>query len=297
MPGFWREYSGALVFSALLHAALAAGFIFAALFTWHRAAPLNQPLPIDAVVVDAQVLRAAQHQIDEEAAAKARAIADAQAAAQAAVEQERQAVQEQAAAKQRAAQAAAEEETERAVAAEKAQQREVQQRAAQHQAEEQRAAEAKQAEQRHAQEQRQAEERKQAEQARLDEAKRAEAAKHAADLKAKAEAELREQLNAEEHASAVAKSPLRDQYIARLRQRITAAWIRPDSARAGLDCLVSITQLPGGEVTDVHVTQCNGDAASRQSIENAVLRASPLPPPGDPSLFDRNLVIRFHPED
>jgi colicin import membrane protein len=108
---------------------------------------------------------------------------------------------------------------------------------------------------------------------------------------------LRRQLADEEHVSAVEASPARAQYIARLASRIQNAWIKPPSARAGLDCIVNITQIPGGEVTSAHVSQCNGDAAARQSIENAVYRASPLPAPPDPALFERNLVIHFHPEE
>jgi colicin import membrane protein len=94
----------------------------------------------------------------------------------------------------------------------------------------------------------------------------------------------------------VQSSPLRDQYIARLQARIQNAWIRPPSARVGLDCLVEVTQIPGGEVTNAQVTQCNGDAVTRQSIENAVYRASPLPNPPDPALFSRTFALHFHPD-
>jgi colicin import membrane protein len=45
------------------------------------------------------------------------------------------------------------------------------------------------------------------------------------------------------------------------------------------------------------VLSCNGDETVRQSIEAAVYRASPLPPPPDPALFERNLEIRFKPND
>ena len=97
--------------------------------------------------------------------------------------------------------------------------------------------------------------------------------------------------------SAVQASPARALYLAQLSGRIQNAWIKPPSARAGLDCIVNITQIPGGEVTSAHVSQCNGDAAARQSIENAVYRASPLPSPPDAALFERNLVIHFHPAE
>jgi hypothetical protein len=47
----------------------------------------------------------------------------------------------------------------------------------------------------------------------------------------------------------------------------------------------------------VHVGKCNGDEAVRQSIETAAYRASPLPAPPDPALFDRDVVVTFAPHD
>ena len=39
-----------------------------------------------------------------------------------------------------------------------------------------------------------------------------------------------------------------------------------------------------------------GRSGHRQSIEAAVYRASPLPQPSAPALFERNLVVTFRPE-
>ena len=86
-------------------------------------------------------------------------------------------------------------------------------------------------------------------------------------------------------------------WIQQIANRIQRAWLRPPSARPGIDCVVHVTQVPGGAVTSVKVGECNGDAAVRQSIEDAVLRASPLPPPPDPALFERDLDIHFRPTD
>src|SRR6202030_798806 len=85
------------------------------------------------------------------------------------------------------------------------------------------------------------------------EAKQIADAKHAADERARQdrEAELRKQLADEEHRSAVESGPLRDSYIARLRNKIQGVWIKPPSASVGLDCLVEVTQIPGGELTGV----------------------------------------------
>ena len=87
------------------------------------------------------------------------------------------------------------------------------------------------------------------------------------------------------------------QWAAAIQARIQRAWIRPPGARPGLDCTVAVTQVPGGEVVGVRVLSCNGDATVKESVEAAVYRASPLPPPPDEALFEKNLEIRFKPND
>jgi len=111
------------------------------------------------------------------------------------------------------------------------------------------------------------------------------------------ESELRAQLATEERTNAARGSAQQAEYKALIEARINRAWIRPTTARAGIDCEVRVTQVPGGEVVGVQVTKCNGDAAVRESIEAAVYRASPLPLPPNPDLFDRNLVVNFTPND
>jgi colicin import membrane protein len=60
---------------------------------------------------------------------------------------------------------------------------------------------------------------------------------------------------------------------------------------------VHVTQVPGGAVTDARVGECNGDEAVRESIVRAVFRASPLPAPADPALFERRLTMVFAPDE
>jgi colicin import membrane protein len=125
------------------------------------------------------------------------------------------------------------------------------------------------------------------------------AAKKAADEKARVarEAELRRSLEAEERGNAIRNSDEAARWHAQIIARITRAWIKPPSARPGVTCIVSVSQVPGGEVTAVRVNSCSvDDAALRQSVENAVLAASPLPPPPDPALFERNLELTFAPQ-
>lgn len=115
--------------------------------------------------------------------------------------------------------------------------------------------------------------------------------------RAQREADLRARLADEEQRTAAVAGGLRSQYVAMIQARIERNWIRPASARSGLKCAVRVTQIPGGEVVAATLGTCNGDEAVRQSIVSAVLRSSPLPAPPDPSLFERNLVIEFVPED
>jgi colicin import membrane protein len=119
----------------------------------------------------------------------------------------------------------------------------------------------------------------------------------AAQERAASENDLRRRLAAEERLAAAQSSGLQDQWVAQIQARIQRAWIRPPSAKPGLDCTVEVVQVPGGEVVSAHVAGCNGDAAVQQSIEAAVYRASPLPAPPDPSLFVRNIEVRFKPND
>ncbi len=111
------------------------------------------------------------------------------------------------------------------------------------------------------------------------------------------EADLRSQMASEEHLNAVQSSPAKAEYLSLITARINHAWIRPPSARSGVKCLLHITQIPGGEITHVVVAGCNGDEAVRQSVETAAYRASPLPAPSDPALFDPNIDVTFAPDE
>jgi colicin import membrane protein len=65
----------------------------------------------------------------------------------------------------------------------------------------------------------------------------------------------------------------------------------------GLSCTIFVSQIPGGEVVGMRFGPCNGNAAVRQSIENAVRNASPLPAPPEPRLFEREVKLVFTPKE
>ncbi len=106
--------------------------------------------------------------------------------------------------------------------------------------------------------------------------------------------ELNEKLKAEESQRRL--NSLREAYILAIKQKIERNWRQPQGITEMPDCEVRVIQGPGGIILDVSFGACQGGAKTyRSSIENAVFKAEPLPKPGDPSLFERELIIQFNP--
>jgi colicin import membrane protein len=106
--------------------------------------------------------------------------------------------------------------------------------------------------------------------------------------------ELNEKLKAEETQRRL--KSLREAYILAIKQKIERYWLQPQESGEMPDCEIKVLQGPGGIILNVSFGTCTGGSpAYRKSIENAVYKADPLPKPGDPSLFERELHILFNP--
>jgi colicin import membrane protein len=163
------------------------------------------------------------------------------------------------------------------------------------------------AEEKAAQEKREAAEKKAALEKAEAERKAAEAKKREEDKRLAEEQKAQQQADAERQADLqrslsqeIRQDQLRNSgavasWVSLITARITENWDKPPSVRSGLVCVLDVTQAPGGTVTKVSIGSCNGDEAVRESIQTAVYKASPLPPPPDPSIFQRELVITFRP--
>ena len=92
------------------------------------------------------------------------------------------------------------------------------------------------------------------------------------------------------------KTAERLEYVGKIKETIERNWLRPPGNPTGLKCVVRVSQIPGGEVVQVEIRTSSGNVAFDRSVEDAVLRASPLPVPKDPALFDRYIVITFEPD-
>ena len=296
-----------IALSVVLHGSLVAILVYG-FWTYHKSQPPTPTLAIEGTVVDSRSLSetavntppAPQPPAPEPVPAPAPAPEPVEPTgppeptpeelAQREHALKQQADQEQAQKEQAQKEQAEKEQAEREAADKRRLDEQQQQEQAQRQAEEKR-------KQREAQEKADAE-RKAAEAKRLAEQKRAEAAQREADDKARAEseAELKNSLAAEEHANQLRSSGALVSWVGQITARIQRAWLRPPSARQGIQCVLHITQAPGGAVLSAKIESCNGDQAVRESIEAAAYRASPLPPPPDPSLFERDLEVTFRPD-
>lgn len=262
--GFFRDRAWPTFLSVLVHATVI-GLLFAGVLKFRESArPQPKPqLAIEGAVVDEKSVAQEMRQLEEEE----------QRARREEEERVEQAKREREAEEQRL-----EELRQQRVEEEEAERKRTEQRQAEEA--ERKAADAKAA----------------ADKKRKDDAARKKAAQEAKQ-RAEHEAELKRRVAEEEQRAAAVDAGFLAQYIAQIQARIQRAWIRPPSARAGLNCVVYVTQVPGGEVVSVRVGECNGDEIVRQSIEAAVYRASPLPKPSDPALFERNLRLNFKPDE
>ena len=115
-----------------------------------------------------------------------------------------------------------------------------------------------------------------------------------------AESALQEQVAAEEKRRADARAQGEvERYKALIRQKVSRSWNRPATAGKGLQCTVRVRLVAGGEVLAASVVRSSGDPVFDRSVENAVYKATPLPVPQDPQLFEyfREIEFVFNPEN
>ena len=263
---------GAFVWSSVLHVAVLAIVIVGLPWRIERPRPMIVAAPIQGVIVDQEAIDREKTKRDE------------------AARQERQRQQQerqQAAEQQRLADQRVADEKQRAASEQRAReeaQRKEQERVAAEKAEQQRREQQAKAE-------REAQARREKEEADKRAREQAEARR-----RQQAESELQAQLAAEAEANAARAAGLLDQYMLMIQSHVKRFWDRPLSARQGIECVVNVVQLPTGDVVSAKVAQCNGDEAVRRSIENAVLKASPLPKPPSQAVFSRTFTLTFAPD-
>lgn len=83
----------------------------------------------------------------------------------------------------------------------------------------------------------------------------------------------------------------------RIRAKIRGNIILPQDIPGNPEAIFDIAILPTGEVLTVRKRKSSGHAAYDEAVERAIMKSSPLPQPDDRSIFQRQLELRFRPQD
>jgi len=131
------------------------------------------------------------------------------------------------------------------------------------------------------------------------------------------EKRMREQLAMEQKAVAVHDEQRKERELKALiakreadaRSKALAAWqdkirgkirgniILPRDIVGNPEAVFDVALLPTGEVLSVKQRRSSGHPAYDEAVYRAILKSSPLPKPDNPSLFERQLELRFRPLD
>lgn len=108
---------------------------------------------------------------------------------------------------------------------------------------------------------------------------------------------MQQQLSSEQNQLAQAKAAQQrgmiDRYKAGILRAIGQEWVVPGSANKNLSCVYRIQLAPGGVVVSVKLLRSSGNPALDRSARVAIFKASPLPVPKDPALFDNFRELRL----
>ena len=87
------------------------------------------------------------------------------------------------------------------------------------------------------------------------------------------------------------------QWTDKIRGKIRGNIILPQDIPGNPEAIFDVTLLPTGEVLTVRKTKSSGHPGYDDAVERAIMKSSPLPQPDDRSLFQRQLQLRFRPQD
>lgn len=84
-----------------------------------------------------------------------------------------------------------------------------------------------------------------------------------------------------------------DQYKAKIIQAIASRWVVPADANKNMSSQFLIHVAPGGVVLGVQLLRSSGNDALDRSARVAIFKASPLPVPNNPAIFDKFRELRL----
>jgi colicin import membrane protein len=94
-----------------------------------------------------------------------------------------------------------------------------------------------------------------------------------------------------------AKARANADYIRRIQAKVKGSVVVPPEIAGNPEAIFDVVQLPTGEIIDAQLKKSSGNRAYDEAVQRAIIKASPLPRPDSPDLFQRNLTLKFRPLD
>ena len=111
------------------------------------------------------------------------------------------------------------------------------------------------------------------------------------------EAERREAAARQQAIAAAARDRALAAWVDKIRAKIRGNIRLPNDMSGNPEAIFDVTQLPTGEVISIRLRKSSGYKGYDDAVERAILKSSPLPKPDQPNLFERQLELRFRPQD
>ena len=86
-------------------------------------------------------------------------------------------------------------------------------------------------------------------------------------------------------------------WIDKIRAKIRGNIILQQDIPGNPEAIFDVTVLPTGDLLTVRKRKSSGHAAYDDAVERAIMKSSPLPQPDDRALFQRQLELKFRPQD
>jgi colicin import membrane protein len=96
---------------------------------------------------------------------------------------------------------------------------------------------------------------------------------------------------------AAARARAINDYTGKIRSKIRSNILVPDGIAGNPEAVFDVIQLPSGDILSAKLRKTSGHAAYDAAVERAILKSSPLPKPSEPGLYQRELELRFRPQE
>jgi colicin import membrane protein len=97
--------------------------------------------------------------------------------------------------------------------------------------------------------------------------------------------------------AATARNRALMQWTDKIRGKIRGNIVLPQDISGNPEAIFDVALLPTGEILSVRKRKSSGHAGYDEAVERAIYKSSPFPQPEQPSLFQRNLELKFRPLD